>query len=66
MTDTDDLSETDDELMDFYANLLEKSDGSQTDDSTGNAHGCESSRALPEDSKKWQHRRMDGWKILVM
>ncbi|QYT04074.1 hypothetical protein H0G86_011007 [Trichoderma simmonsii] len=27
MTDTDDLSETDDELMDFYANLLEKSDG---------------------------------------
>ncbi|KKP06389.1 hypothetical protein THAR02_01537 [Trichoderma harzianum] len=28
MTDTDDLSETDDELMDFYANLLETSDGS--------------------------------------
>lgn len=34
MTDTDDLSETDDELMDFYANLLETSDGSQIVDST--------------------------------
>ncbi|PNP47021.1 hypothetical protein THARTR1_10526 [Trichoderma harzianum] len=34
MTDTDDLSETDDELMGLlYANLLEKSNGSQIDDS---------------------------------
>lgn len=32
-TDTDDLSETDDELMAFCAKLLEKSDGSQIEDS---------------------------------